>query len=154
MVRAQRVDYCGSSPYLLVVGFVGLDDLCSDLLITPLLKNWYFISSSCLHYQQQYFGSKFKICDDVEYLGSRYDNYDDAVGTGGVHPALNACDMCSPQGQGHASNLHVTEAKTIDPLRHVWATLIVISTILGAEVGDENKQKGQNDTVHILSYAS
>jgi hypothetical protein len=37
--------------------------------------------------------------------------------------------VCSPQGLGRASNPRVIEAKTFDPLRHMWVTPIMTSTI-------------------------
>lgn len=50
-----------------------------------------------------------------------------------VCPVLNAGGMSSPQHLGHASNPHVTEVKTIDPMLRAWATLVMTSTIPSIE---------------------
>jgi hypothetical protein len=56
---------------------------------------------------------------------------------GGVHNVLNAGGMYSSQGLGHASNLRVTEANTIDPLRHAWVTPIMTLVVPTATPGEE-----------------
>jgi hypothetical protein len=56
---------------------------------------------------------------------------------GGVHNVLNAGDMYSSEGLGHAGNPRVTEAKTIDPLRHVWVTPIMTLVVPTATSGEE-----------------
>lgn len=71
-----------------------------------------------------------------------------------VHPTLYAVDVCSPQGLGQASNPHVTEAKTIDPLRHEWATPIMNSTITVAEASDGGRRRGLDNIVRLLPYVS
>jgi hypothetical protein len=74
--------------------------------------------------------------------------------TGGVRHALKAGDMCSLQGLGHASNPRVTEAKTIESLRHTWVALIMTFTIPAIDTWDGDMQRGQDDIVLLLPYAS
>jgi hypothetical protein len=47
------------------------------------------------------------------------------IGACSVRPVLNAGSVYSPQGMGRPNNPHVTEAKTIDPLRCARVTPIM-----------------------------
>lgn len=66
-----------------------------------------------------------------------------------MHPALNADGVCSPPGLGRTSNLRVTEAKTIDPLRRASVALIMTFTIPATKTGE-----AQDNIVHLLPYTS
>jgi hypothetical protein len=70
------------------------------------------------------------------------------VGGAPVQPVAD--DVCSSQGLGRASNPHVIEAETIDPLRHTWATPIMTSTILAQR---QEMEIGGRDwtTPHVYS---
>ena len=71
-----------------------------------------------------------------------------------MHPSLNTCGVCSPQGLGRANNLCVIETKTISPMCHAWADPIITSTILATVACDGDRRMGLDDTSHLLPYTS
>jgi hypothetical protein len=63
-------------------------------------------------------------------------------------PTLNAGGVCSLQGLGYASNPHITEAKTIDPLHRVWVTptmMLVVPTMALGKKKSGGEGTGRHD---------
>lgn len=68
-----------------------------------------------------------------------------------MHPVLNAGGVCSTQDLGCASNPHVIEAKTIDPLHHAWVTTPIMTPIVPTTTPD--KEIGRGDRTAPSTYS-